>query len=306
MTTPHRQRSVSNTMDVSGLLKCLLADAGLPAAPARELVRVWEHSGVQRLRFPGRAPVVFKYADAPLDREHLVLRLAARYGLPVPHVRAARTEPGVLAMLMDDLGEPVREADDYDGAGAAVRLHEVGGAVWLSRITAAGLATLPHRIGVRLNRLGLPGVASLVRSLDGAAASRADGAQLPPFGLCHAGYHPTALHIGERGWHLLDFSRAFTGPGLFDLASWHGTLAAPAPARTLGMIESYVAVGGPRQALAARGGLDAASWALGWHRVWVADWFAQQIERGWADGADDMWTTAIIRHLTAAATLLKV
>jgi Phosphotransferase enzyme family len=306
MTIPHQRRSAPNTTDIPGLLRCLLADVGLPAAFAREPLRIWPHSRVERLRFPGRASVVFKYADAPFDREHLVLRLAARCGLPVPHVQAARTEQGVLAMLMDDLGEPAREADDYDGAGAAARLHEAAGAVWLSRITASGLATLPHRTGVRLRRLGLPGVASLVRALDGAAASRADGAELPPFGLCHAGYHPTALHIGEGGWHLLDFSRAFTGPGLLDLASWHGTLAAPVPARTLGMIESYVAVGGPRQALAARGGLDAASWALGWHRVLVADWFAQQIERGWADGADDMWTSAIIRHLTAAATLLKV
>jgi hypothetical protein len=293
-------------VDVPGLLKCLLNDADLPAEPTRVPLRVWEHSGVERLRFPGRTSVVFKYADAPFDREHLVLRLATRYGLPVPRVQAARTGPGVLAMLIDDLGEPVREADDYDGACAAVRLHQVGGAVWLPRVTAAGLTVLPHRIGVRLSRLGLPAVTDLVRSLDGAAASRAQGAELPPFGLCHAGYHPTALHIGDRGWHLLDFSRAFTGPGLFDLASWHGTLAAPAPARTLGMIESYVTVGGAPEALAPRGGLDAASWALGWHRVWVADWFAQQIERGWADGADDMWTTAIIRHLTAAATLLKV
>src|ERR1019366_4801727 len=185
-------------------------------------------------------------------------------GLPVPHVQAARTEAGVLAMLMDDLGKPVREANDYDGACAAARLPR----------------------------------------LDGAGASRAAGAQLPPFGLCHSQYHPTSLHIGERGWHLLDFARAFNGPGLLDIASWSGTLNAPNPARTLGLIESYVEAGGHRQALAARGGLDAASWALGWHRVWVADWLTQQIERGWADRADDIWISAITRHLTEAATLL--
>jgi hypothetical protein len=232
-------------------------------------------------------------------------RPAARHGLPVPHVRAARTEPGVLAMLMDDLGEPVREADDYDGACAAVRLHQVGGAAWLARVNTAGLAAMPHRIGVRLGRLGLPAVTGLVRTLKGAAASRAADAELPPFGLCHSGYQPTSLHIGEKGWHLLDFARAFTGPGLLDLAAWHGTLAGPDPDRTQGMIESYVAVGGPRRALAARGGLDAASWALGWRRVCLADWFAQQVERGWADGAEQTWTTAITRHLTEAITLLK-
>jgi hypothetical protein len=36
----------------------------------------------------------------------------------------------------------------------------------------------------------------------------------------------------------------------------------------------------------------------------VADWLTQQIERGWADIADDIWTSAITRHLTEAATLL--
>jgi hypothetical protein len=292
-------------MDVAGLLECLLKDAGLPTDPAREPLRVWAHSGVERLHFPCRHSVVFKYADAPFDREHLALRLAASYGLPVPHVRAARTEPGVLAMLMDDLGEPAREADDYDGACVAVRLHQVAGATWLARVNSAGLAAMPHRIGVRLGRLCLPEVTDLVRNLEGVAASRAVGAELPPFGLCHSGYHPTSLHISEQGWHLLDFARAFTGPGLLDLASWHGTLTSPNTERTHALIESYVAVGGPRQALSDRGGLDAASWALGWRRVCLADWFAQQVERGWADGAVDTWTRAIARHLGEAATLLK-
>src|ERR1019366_9484671 len=260
---------MANTADVSRLLRYVLADVGLPGDPVRESMRIWAHSSVERLRFPGRASVIFKYADAPFDREHLVLRLAARHGLPVPHVQAARTEAGVLAMLMDDLGKPVREANDYDGACAAARLHRLDGAGWLARVNTGWLATMPHRIG-----------------------------------LCHSQYHPTSLHIGERGWHLLDFARAFNGPGLLDIASWSGTLNAPNPARTLGLIESYVEAGGHRQALAARGGLDAASWALGWHRVWVADLLTQQIERGWADRADDVWTSAITRHLTEAATLL--
>jgi hypothetical protein len=290
--------------DVHGLLRCLLADVGLPDDPVREPMRVWAHSGVERLRFPGAISVVFKYADAPLDREYLALRLAERHGVPVPYVQAACAEAGVLAMLMDDLGKPVREPNDFDGACAAARLHRVGGAVWLPRVTSAVLAGTPHRIGIRLKRLGLPGPDDVIRSLETAAPSRAAGAELPPFGLCHSQYHPTSLHMGERGWHLVDFARAFNGPGLLDLGSWYGTLNAPNPGRTLGLIESYVAVGGPREALAARGGLDAASWALGWHRVRAADWFAQQVERGWADGAEDTWTRAITRHLIEAVTLL--
>jgi Phosphotransferase enzyme family len=293
--------------DASALLHSLLADAGLPADPAREPLRVWARSGVERLRFGGQASVVLKYADTPFDREHLALRLAERQGIPVPHVRAARTAPGTLAMLLDDLGEPARQATDHDGACAAAQLHAVTGVTepWLPRVDAAVLTAMPHRIAARLAPLGVPGAAQLAQALAAAAPCRATGADLPPFGLCHSEYHPTSLHIGERGWHLLDFARAFTGPGLLDLASWPGTLEDPDPGRTTSLIESYVTLGGPPQALAARGGLDAASWALGWHRLWVADWFTEQIGLGWAQGAEDTWTTAITRHLTEAATLLR-
>lgn len=296
-----------STTDALGLLPFLLADAGLPADPAREPVRVWAHSGVERLRFPGQASVVLKYADAPFDREHLALRLAAHHGVPVPRVRAARTTPSALLMLLDDLGEPAREASDHDGARAAVRLHTVNATAgtWLARVDTAALAAMPHRIAARLDHLELPEATKLAQALDAAAAHRAAGAELPPFGLCHSEYHPTSLHIGQRSWHLLDFARAFTGPGLLDLASWHGTIDAPDTGRTQALVESYVASGGHRQALAARGGLDAASWALGWHRAWVADWFTEQIERGWAKGAEDKWATAITRHLTEAAFLLR-
>jgi hypothetical protein len=300
---------MSITTDASGLLPSLLVDAGLPADPARERLRVWAHSGVERLHFPSQASVVFKYADAPFDREHLALELAERHGIPVPHVHAAQTAPGVLAMLLDDLGEPVREASEHDGARAAVRLHMAGAAVddsWLPRVDGAALAAMPHRIAASLGQLGLSEAVQTVEALGAAGPRRATGAELPPFGLCHSEYHPTSLHLGPRGWHLLDFARAFTGPGLLDLASWHGTVDEPDPARTTNLIERYVSLGGYDQALTSRGGLDAASWALGWHRVWVADWFTQQIEFGWAKEAEDTWNTAIIRHLTEAADLLRV
>jgi hypothetical protein len=297
---------MTTTDACTALLPVLLADAGLPAEPVREPVRVWAHSGVERLRFGSQESVVLKYADAPFDREHLTLRLAERHHIPVPHVRAARTAPSTLAMLLDDLGEPARPATDDDGARAAVPLHAVTGLTepWLPRLDSAALATMPHRIAARLDGLGVPEAVQLAQALEAAAPSRAAGAGLPPFGLCHSEYHPTSLHIGQHGPHLLDLARAFTGPGLLDLASWHGTLDAPDPARTTHLIERYVAFGGHRQALAARGGLDAANWALGWHRVWAADWFTEQIERGWAQGAEHTWTTAITRHLAEAATLL--
>ncbi|MGH8885208.1 MAG: phosphotransferase family protein [Egibacteraceae bacterium] len=295
-----------NTTDVSALLPPLLADAGLPGDVDREPLRVWARSGVERLRFGGGASVVFKYAEEPFDTEHLALRLAARGGVPTPTLRAARTAPGLLGMLLEDLGDPVRDADDNDGARAAVRLHQVDGAApGMQWVDTAALSAMPQRIAARLQRLELSGLRGHARALDAVAAGRASGADLPPFGLCHSEFHPTSLHIGEHGWRLLDFARAFIGPGLLDLASWHGTLDKPRPARTLDLIESYVAAGGPPEALARRGGLDAASWALGWHRVWAVDWFTEQIERGWAQGAEQAWITAISRHLNEALTLLQ-
>lgn len=295
-----------NTTDVSGLLPLLLADAGLHEDPKREPLRVWEHSGVERLRVANDASVVFKYAETPFDVEHVALRLAASHGVPVPALRAARTIPGMLGMLLEDLGEPMRAADDRDGARAAVRLHRVAAATpGMVRLDAAALVSLPRRIAGRLQRLDRADLVEKARALDAVAASRATGAGLPPFGLCHSEFHPTSLHISDSGWRLLDFARAFIGPGLLDLASWHGTLDDPQPERTLDLMEAYVASGGLRQALAMRGGLDAPSWALGWHRVWVIDWFVEQIERGWAQGAEDSWTIAISRHLDEACTLLK-
>jgi hypothetical protein len=65
---------------------------------------------------------------------------------------------------------------------------------------------------------------------------------------------------------MLDFVRAFNGPGLLDLASRPGTTEDPDPGRVEGLLHRYVAVGGTEHVLHQRGGLPAAEWALGWHR----------------------------------------
>ena len=105
-------------------------------------------------------------------------------------------------MLMDDLGEPDRQASDDDGAHAAARLHKVNAesCPWLARVDQAALAVMPHRIAASLEHLGLPEPARLARRLEPAAAPRAAGTGLAPFGFCHSEYHPTSLHIGRRGW----------------------------------------------------------------------------------------------------------
>ena len=294
-----------NPDDVTALLPLLLTDADLDLHPQREEIRVWARSGVERLAFPGGGSAVFKYAEEPFDREHLALREAADAGLPVPAVLAARTPEGMLGMLLEDLGQPSRQADDRDGAKVAVALHRTAFTARLTRLDAAALASLPDRMLARAERCGLtqPTVEAL-RALAEAAATRAKGAEIAPFGLCHSEYHPTSLFITEDGWRLLDLARAFVGPQLLDLASWHGTIDAPDPTRLATLLHLYVQAGGAHSALEERGGMPAEVWALGWHRLWAAEWFSEQIERGWAGAEPSPWTQAIERHALEAAELL--
>jgi hypothetical protein len=294
-----------DTADVSALLPPLLAAAGLDPHPVRDQIRVWARSGVERLSFPAGGSAVFKYAEEPFDREHLALSGAAHAGVPVPAVLAAHTVDGLLGMLLEDLGQPVREADEHDGAKAAVALHRARFSERLSRLDGTALAALPARMLARAASCALtrPTVTA-ARSLAQVADLRTQGADLPPFGLCHSEFHPTSLFITTDGWRLLDFARAFVGPGLLDLASWHGTLDAPDTARLTAFLDLYIQAGGALSALDDRGGLPAPAWALGWHRLWVAEWFSEQIERGWAAADPSGWTAAIERHTFEAAELL--
>lgn len=298
-----------DALDADSLLPPLLKAAGVPAGPIREPIRVWARSGVERLQMAGGGSVVFKYSEEPFDREHLTLTLAARECIPAPRLLAAHTVPGLLGMLLEDLGQPVREAGQDDAARAAVAVHRAPaiGAGWLPRVTESGLAGMPARILARAAKLGLPGdIADVCAAIVRRARQLAEGTDLPPFGLCHSEFHPTSLHIGARGWRLLDFARAFTGPGLLDLASWQGTTAEPDPVAVAALIDAYISAGGPAETAAARGGLPAQNWALGWHRVTISDWYAEQIERGWARDELSLWTSTISRHLAEAAALLQV
>jgi hypothetical protein len=296
-----------DTTDAAALLLPLLKAAGLDPDPVHEPIRVWARSGVERLQLAGGGSVVFKYAEEPFDREHIALQLAADAGLRVPALLAAHTAPGLLGMLLQDLGDPDREAREQDGATAAVAIHNVPVAVaWsLPHLDAGALAGLPARIVSRAERLDLPsGIAASAAAIGRRAGRLTEGAELPPFGFCHSEYHPSSLHVSRSGWWLLDLARAFTGPGLLDLASWHGTVTEPRPEATAALISAYIAAGGPPEAAAFRGGLPAHIWALVWHRVWIADWYAEQIERGWAENEVHTWTYAISRHLYEATTLL--
>jgi hypothetical protein len=220
----------------------------------------------------------------------------------------------MLGMLMEDLGKPVAEAIDTDGIHAALVIHSAGRAATMPQLDQHTLSRLPNLAASHLKRLqdrgrwlGIDDVAEGIAALRDAADARAGGAELPPFGLVHSEFHPTSLHIGSNGWRLLDFARAFNGPGLLDLASWHGTIDAADPGRLRGFLEDYVAASGDQHTLAKRGGLAAEAWALGWHRVWVIEWFLEQSIRWINDPeTDPVYIEAIRRHLGEATRLLEV
>ncbi|MEV7588988.1 aminoglycoside phosphotransferase family protein [Streptomyces sp. NPDC089922] len=281
--------------------------------PERTEIRVWGMSGVERVTFPDGTTAVFKYAKEPFDREAQALRIAHQRGLPVPELHATAMQGTWLGMLMDDLGTPVRDADDLDGVAAAVMLHAARPAGGLPFLAASGLAALPGRALYHLQRLRKAGrwtdcddIETALGKISAAAEARAQGATLDPFGWVHSEFHPTSIHIGDEGWHLLDLARAFTGPGLIDLASYHGTTETPSPVRLRVLLEQYVAAGGHEDALAARGGLTAEAWALGWHRMWAVEWFMEQAIRWINDPTRDFaYIPVVRRHLNDVVRLLE-
>ncbi|MEU6119142.1 aminoglycoside phosphotransferase family protein [Streptomyces sp. NPDC047117] len=283
-------------------------------APQRAKVRVWSMSGVERLTFPDSSTAIFKYAQRPFDREDQALRLAHNCGVPVPQVHASAVREGWLGMLLEDLGEPVREADSLDGAAAAVALHGAEPTHALATLDEKGLRELPLRALEHLGCLREAGrwqdtddIETGLGQIAKAADTRAEGAAIAPFGWVHSEFHPTSLHLGHHGWRLLDFARAFTGPGLLDLASWHGTIDTPDPARLRTFLETYAVQGGTPDVLARRGGLSAEVWALGWHRMWAIEWFMEQSIRWINDPATDpAYIKVVRRHLTDTLQLLEV
>ncbi|MFI6761139.1 hypothetical protein ACIBF5_18575 [Micromonospora sp. NPDC050417] len=286
--------------------------AGLPAPTRRLPIRVWRLSGVERVLLANGATVVLKYAKAPFAREAQALTIAAARRIPVPTLRAATTVDGVLAMIISDLGQSSRPPHRADVATAAVRLHEGGPAPELPTVNQSTLQALPGQCLALVDHLHNTGRITnpeqLKRPLTALASDArrlAADTERPPYGLCHGELHPSAIHIGQAGWHLLDLALAHTGPGLLDLASWYGTRDAPKQHTFERLITEYIASGGDPAANTDRGRLPAAAWALGWHRITSAAWHLGQAvrdaARDWVDPAD---LRAAHRQLATAAVLL--
>ncbi|MER6396653.1 aminoglycoside phosphotransferase family protein [Kitasatospora sp. NPDC001603] len=299
---------------ITGLLSEITSSTNGPA-PARLPLRVWSMSGVERLTHADGSTAILKYAREPFTREDRILRSAAQAGVPVPRVLGSAQGGGLLVMVLEDLGDPLREADDSEAATAAAVLHAANPPTCLPTLDQSALAALPGNALDHLQRLqaadrwteGTDDLTSYLHALERAADKRAAGAHTAPFGWVHSEYHSSSLHIGPLGPRLLDFAHSFAGPGLLDIAAWQGLAKAqpPDPARLHALIGAYIAAGGHPDALARRGGLPPERWALGWHRVWAVEWFLTQARTWINDPAKDLGSVKVVRrHLAAAVDLL--
>jgi hypothetical protein len=282
----------------------LCAAARLTAPVRREPIRAWALSCVERLHLDDGETVIVKCARPPFRNEYRALKLAAERGVPVPTVLATFAYEDVIAMLLTDLGPISRPTEASDAALAAARLHAGGPAVGLAELDETALRILPARtVGLLDDRphddppLMIDQIRSLLIRLDKMADQRAEGADRPPYGMCHGELHHTAIHIGQTGGTLLDLATAHNGPGLLDLASWAGTRTHPDPDALRALIARYIAAGGHPDAHADRGGLPAPVWAAAWHRVCAAEWqlrHAAHTEAGLRVVARQLRTAALL------------
>ncbi|MFI0481755.1 aminoglycoside phosphotransferase family protein [Actinomadura sp. 9N215] len=295
------------------VLNEMLIAHDFPPAIRREPIHVWAMSSVERVHLEDEQTVILKSAASPFAREASTLRHVADH-VPVPRVHASRIlSDGRLAMLLQDLGEhPEDDPSLTRGARAAVRIHECMPPRNLPRLSRPRLASLPVDAlasWAALQRAGrwtdTEDIRQALFTLGDIGHYRSRGATTPPFGLCHSEFHPTSLHDGPAGLYVLDWARAFVGPGLLDLASWEDT---PKPLNTnaiADMIVRYVEEGGHPEAMAKRDGLPPQIWAGGWHRVWISEWYMQQCLFWIPDPANDATVQkAVRRHLGEALECL--
>lgn len=277
----------------------------------RDILWEWALSRVERVHLDGGGTLIVKRSREPLIDEGRILRQLAGGGIPLPELFDANVRDGVLTLALEDLGPSTREATLQEAALAAVRTHAARPPDGLDMLDAAALAALPSRALTALDRLERAGRwpesengRSALTRLQAMAGALSGGADVPPFGLCHSEFHPTSVHVGSKKTGVLDWARAFVGPGLLDLASYAGTVAPPDPAACRALIEAYAAEGGAPPARDARAGLPAERWALFWHRVWVVEWYARSCAT-WMDdpSQDGVFQETVQRHAEEALSM---
>ena len=292
------------------VLNTMLTAAGFPPPVRRDPIHVWAMSSVERVHLDDGRTVILKSALPPFANEASTLQHVAPY-VPVPDLLESRTlSDGRLVMLLHDLGpHPDEDPPVAVGARIAVAVHQCPPKRSLPRLTRARLAALPADALASLTALQRNGrwseASDIRESLDAlanVARQRSRGAQTQPYGMCHSEFHPTSIHSGPEGLRVLDWARAFVGPGLLDLASWQDT---PKPLSTdaiAEMLDCYVEAGGTTSAMSKRDGLAPQVWAGGWHRLWICEWYLQQAIFWIPDPDNDAAVQKTVRRHLAEAT----
>lgn len=286
-------------------------DKGLGCV-SRDVLWDWTLSRVERVHLNNGTSVIVKRSRTPLTDEGRILRHISRSDIPLPDLYYSRRRGDILTLVLEDLGPPTREATLQEAAMVAAHAHAAPPPKRLPLLDAAALEGLPSRTLASVDQLTAAGrwsesaeVRSALVRLRDIGRRMIDGAEVPPFGLCHSEFHPSSVHIGSEKLGLLDWSQAFVGPGLLDLASYSGTVLPPDSTACLALIEAYVVQGGAPEARSPWAGLPAENWALFWHRCWTVEWFVRSCATWMTDTAKDaVYQETVQRHLDEALQLV--
>ena len=278
----------------------------------RGLLWDWQLSRVERVALEGGRTFILKRSRHPLTDEARVIHSLRESDVPMPELVMSRVDEDVLTMILEDLGPSVRQPTLNEAASAAVAIHRTTPPAWLQILDEAALRMLPAKIRRGIEDLASSGrwqevdeVCNLLDKIIASAPRISRGASTPPFGLCHSEFHPSSLHVGVNRTGVVDWARAFIGPGLLDLASYGGTVGSPDPDACRSLIVAYQAAGGAEETSDRRGGLSAEEWAIVWHRLWVVDWYVESCNTWMTDREQDStWESAVERHLGEAASFL--
>ena len=208
---------------------------------ARDVLSDWQLSRVERVHLEDGSSIIIKRSRSPLTAEGRVLQSLRTTDIPLADLYLADEHEDTLTLLIEDLGPSRRQPSVTEAAAAAVRAHAAPPPDGLPVMDQEALQSLPRTIAAGIESLDSSGrwrrtdrLRGLLETISGLAPELSQSASMPPFGLCHSEFHPTSLHVGEAKTALVDWARAYVGPGLLDLASWFQMGATPPDAADSG------------------------------------------------------------------------
>jgi len=280
---------------------------------AREILWEWALSRVERIYLTDGSSLILKRSASPLTDEARIIESISDSDISLANLYTAEECKGVLTMLMEDLGPSVRGPSLLEAASAAARTHAAPSPERLRVLDERGLQELPTSTLQALDELVCAGrwrdterLREQLSYIEEVGRDLSRDAQIPPFGLCHSEFHPSSLHIGKFKSALVDWARAFTGPGLIDIISYFGTLSVADPTTYRSFIDDYVNMGGAPTAGDDRAGYRAEEWGLFWHRIWVAEWFTTNCTSWMTDTRqDEIYQQAVERHVGEAYAIVR-